>query len=66
MYADPVQKVTLASLDKDQSLAYWSQLLGLQVYNQNEKHALLGYADDQTKLELQFIGGLLQFELTCL
>ncbi|KAK4029144.1 glyoxalase domain-containing protein 4 [Daphnia magna] len=54
--ADPVQKVTLASSDKDHSLKYWSELLGLKVYNQNEKQTLLGYADDQAKLALQFIG----------
>lgn len=61
MYKDPVQKVTLASSDKDHSLKYWSELLGLKVYNQNEKQTLLGYADDQAKLALQFIGGLLSF-----
>ncbi|XP_057366242.1 glyoxalase domain-containing protein 4-like [Daphnia carinata] len=54
--ADPVQKVALASSNKDHSLKYWSELLGLKVYSQSEKQALLGYADDQAKLELQFIG----------
>ncbi|XP_046463775.1 glyoxalase domain-containing protein 4-like [Daphnia pulex] len=53
---DPVQKVTLAISEKDQSLTYWSELLKLKLYEQSEKQALLGYADDQAKLELKFIG----------
>ena len=46
----------MASSDKDQSIAYWSELLKLKLYKQSEKQAILGYADDQAKLELQFIG----------
>ncbi len=56
-----MQKVTLASSDKQQSLKYWSELLGLQVYNQIDSHALLGYSEDQAKLELKFIGMFLSF-----
>ena len=51
-----MQKVTLASSDKDQTLAYWSDLLKLKLYTHSERQAILGYADEQAKLELQFIG----------
>ncbi|XP_053563348.1 glyoxalase domain-containing protein 4 [Bombina bombina] len=56
---DPVQKVTLAVSDLQQSIAYWSGLLGMKIYNKDEakKNVLLGYADNQCKLELQDIGG---------
>ncbi|MEE6469479.1 hypothetical protein FKM82_008648 [Ascaphus truei] len=56
---DPVQKVTLAVSDLQKSIAYWSGLLGMKMYNKDEtkKKALLGYADNQCKLELQDIGG---------
>nr|CAH0110933.1 unnamed protein product [Daphnia galeata] len=53
--SDPVQKVTLASSDKDQTLAYWSDLLKLKLYTHSERQAILGYADEQAKLEIQFI-----------
>lgn len=56
-----MQKVTLASSDKQQSLKYWSELLGLQVSNQTDSNALLGYSEDQAKLELKFIGNFLSF-----
>nr|CAG4637174.1 EOG090X09EK [Ceriodaphnia reticulata] len=53
---DPVQNVALASSDEKKSLKYWSELLGLQVFNQTNSQALLGYSEDQAKLELKFIG----------
>ncbi|XP_078080825.1 glyoxalase domain-containing protein 4 [Mustelus asterias] len=55
---DPVQKVTLAVSDLQRSIDYWSNLLGMKVYEKNDtkKCALLGYADDQCKLELQDVG----------
>eukprot|EP00062_Callorhinchus_milii_P015300 gi/632965409/ref/XP_007898876.1/ PREDICTED: glyoxalase domain-containing protein 4 [Callorhinchus milii] len=54
---DPVQKVTLAVSDLQRSINYWSNLLGMKVYKKDEanKKAVLGYADDQCKLELQNI-----------
>lgn len=57
--SDPVLKVTLAVSDLQKSLNYWSNLLGMKIYEQDEekKWALLGYADDQCKLELQGIQG---------
>ncbi|XP_056412886.1 glyoxalase domain-containing protein 4 [Hyla sarda] len=56
---DPVQKVTVAVSNLQKSVAYWSDLLGLRVYHEDKdkKSVLLGYADDQCKLELQDIGG---------
>ncbi|XP_063300658.1 glyoxalase domain-containing protein 4 [Pelobates fuscus] len=56
---DPVQKVTLAISNLQTSISYWSDLLGMTIYNKDEvkKNVLLGYADNQCKLELQEIGG---------
>ncbi|KAG9492625.1 hypothetical protein GDO78_000890 [Eleutherodactylus coqui] len=56
---DPVQKVTVAVSNLQKSTAYWSDLLGLKVYYEDKakKSILLGYADNQSKLELQDIGG---------
>ncbi|XP_028662458.1 glyoxalase domain-containing protein 4 [Erpetoichthys calabaricus] len=55
--ADPVQKVTLAVSDLQRSTHYWSSLLGMKIYQKNaeKKSVLLGYADNQCKLELQDI-----------
>ncbi|XP_058139772.2 glyoxalase domain-containing protein 4 [Dasypus novemcinctus] len=55
--SDPVLKVTLAVSDLQNSLNYWSNLLGMTVYEKDEEkqRALLGYADNQCKLELQAI-----------
>ncbi|XP_066219670.1 glyoxalase domain-containing protein 4 [Saccopteryx leptura] len=57
--SDPVVKVTLAVSDLQKSLNYWSNLLGMKVYEKDEEkqRALLGYADNQCKLELQGIKG---------
>uniref|UniRef100_A0A8C3P7S2 Glyoxalase domain-containing protein 4 n=1 Tax=Chrysemys picta bellii TaxID=8478 RepID=A0A8C3P7S2_CHRPI len=56
---DPVLKVTLAVSNLQKSVSYWSDLLGMKIYETNEEkqRALLGYADNQCKLELQGIGG---------
>ncbi|XP_070788087.1 glyoxalase domain-containing protein 4 [Pituophis catenifer annectens] len=55
---DPVLKVTLAVSNLSKSVDYWSKLLGMKVYEKDEgkKKVLLGYADNQCKLELQSIG----------
>lgn len=46
---DPVLKVTLAVSDLQKSLNYWSNLLGMKIYEKDEEKqkALLGYADNQ-------------------
>lgn len=49
---DPVKKVTLASSNIGKSVDYWSRLCGMKIYDQQEKSALLGYGDNQCKLEL--------------
>ncbi|XP_012596020.1 glyoxalase domain-containing protein 4 isoform X1 [Microcebus murinus] len=58
--SDPVLKVTLTVSDLQKSLNYWSNLLGMKIYEKDEKkqRALLGYADNQCKLELQGIKGV--------
>ncbi|XP_063809840.1 glyoxalase domain-containing protein 4 [Pseudophryne corroboree] len=56
---DPVQKVTLAVSNLQKSIAYWCDLLGMKIYHKDEskKSVVLGYADNQCKLELKDIGG---------
>ncbi|XP_074016689.1 glyoxalase domain-containing protein 4 isoform X6 [Numenius arquata] len=56
---DPVLKVTLGVSDLQKSVDYWSNLLGMKIYEKDEKkqRALLGYADEQCKLELKAVGG---------
>ncbi|KAG9330335.1 hypothetical protein JZ751_025676 [Albula glossodonta] len=56
---DPVQKVCLAVSDLQRSTHYWSSLLGMQVYEKNEDKntVLLGFGQNQCKLELKHIGG---------
>jgi catechol-2,3-dioxygenase len=53
---DPVEKVALASSNLQQSTDYWNGILGLKIYSQNDSKVLLGFSDDQTKLELEDIG----------
>jgi catechol-2,3-dioxygenase len=53
---DPVEKVALASSNLQQSIDYWNGILGLKIYSQNGNKVLLGFSDDQTKLELEDIG----------
>uniref|UniRef100_A0A2K5CU82 VOC domain-containing protein n=1 Tax=Aotus nancymaae TaxID=37293 RepID=A0A2K5CU82_AOTNA len=56
---NPVLKVTLAVSDLQKSLNYWCNLLGMKIYEKDEEkqRALLGYADNQCKLELQGVKG---------
>ena len=49
---DPVEKVSLGVSDLNKSIKYWHGLLGMKLYEQNSDTVLLGYADDQCKLEL--------------
>ncbi|CAH0390606.1 unnamed protein product [Bemisia tabaci] len=53
---DPVEKVTLASTDLKKSIEYWNKTLGLKLYENDSSHAIVGFADDQAKLELKAIG----------
>nr|XP_041575917.1 glyoxalase domain-containing protein 4 isoform X1 [Taeniopygia guttata] len=56
---DPVWKVTLGVSNLQKSVSYWSGLLGMKIYEKDEgnQRALLGYADNQCKLELKAVGG---------
>ncbi|XP_061162559.1 glyoxalase domain-containing protein 4-like [Saccostrea echinata] len=53
---DPVKKVTLASSNLKKSLDYWSTLCEMKIYSQDDKSAVLGYGDNQCKLEFVDIG----------
>nr|XP_033777796.1 glyoxalase domain-containing protein 4 isoform X1 [Geotrypetes seraphini] len=55
---DPVQKVTLGVSDLEKALNYWSILIGMKIYDKDKEkqRAVLGFADDQCKLELLDIG----------
>ncbi|XP_045172363.2 glyoxalase domain-containing protein 4-like [Mercenaria mercenaria] len=53
---DPVKKVTLASSDLQKSVDFWSGLFGMKIFSKDIKKAVLGYSDDQCKLELCDIG----------
>ncbi|CAK1545259.1 unnamed protein product [Leptosia nina] len=54
---DPVVKVSLACSNLAKSIAYWNGLLSLKMYEKKDKSAILGFSDDQAKLELVDIGG---------
>ncbi|CAK9832255.1 Glyoxalase domain-containing protein 4 [Anthophora retusa] len=52
---DPVEKVTLSSSNLQNTIAYWKDILGLQVFEQSDKKVLLGYGKDQAKVEFEDI-----------
>ncbi|KAJ3643936.1 hypothetical protein Zmor_026616 [Zophobas morio] len=54
---DPVEKVTLSSSNLSKSVDYWNGILGLTIYNKTDKSVLLGFKDNEAKLELENIGG---------
>nr|CAG4645655.1 EOG090X09EK [Lynceus sp. MCZ IZ 141354] len=53
---DPVVKVSLACSNLEKSVNYWHDLLKMKIYEKEGKKVLLGYSDDQAKLELIDIG----------
>nr|CAG4641023.1 EOG090X09EK [Eulimnadia texana] len=53
---DPVKKVILASSSLEKSIDYWNGILGLKIYSQTDNSVVLGYGDEQAKLELKDIG----------
>ncbi|KAK3084272.1 hypothetical protein FSP39_010907 [Pinctada imbricata] len=53
---DPVQMVTLASSDLQKSVDYWTKLCGMTLYSRGDNSAVLGYDDNQCKLQLLDIG----------
>jgi len=54
---DPVLKVTLASSNLLKSINYWNGILGLKIFERTDNSALFGFKDNESKLELQDIGG---------
>ena len=44
--------MSLGISDLSKSVKYWHDLLGMKIYEQHSDKALLGYGDDQCKLEL--------------
>ncbi|XP_029670133.1 glyoxalase domain-containing protein 4 [Formica exsecta] len=54
--SDPVKKVTLSSSNLERTIAYWKDILGLKIFDQKDKSVLMGYSEDQTKLEFEDIG----------
>jgi len=54
--ASTASKVTLASSNLQKSVDYWKKIAGMKVFSESDKQAVLGYNDDQAKLELQDIG----------
>jgi lactoylglutathione lyase len=53
---DPVKQVSLASSNLSRSVDFWHRLCGMKIYSQSEKTAILGFGDNQCKLELVDIG----------
>jgi hypothetical protein len=66
LVTDPVEKVTLASSNLQRSIDYWNGILGLKIYSQSNKKVVLGFADSQTKLELEDIGKIILLFSWCL
>ncbi|KAF7288050.1 glyoxalase domain-containing protein 4-like [Rhynchophorus ferrugineus] len=53
---DPVLKVTLGCSNLTSSINYWNGILGLTIFEQSDKSALLGFKRNEAKLELKQIG----------
>lgn len=53
---DPVQKVTLSSSNLERTIGYWQNILQLKIFEKTDKTVLLGYGEDQAKLEFEDIG----------
>ncbi|KAG8225484.1 hypothetical protein J437_LFUL009477 [Ladona fulva] len=53
---DPVEKVALASSNLQRSVDYWNGILGLKIFQQTDKSVLLGFGENEAKLELHDIG----------
>lgn len=56
VFLDPVEKVTLASSNLQKSVNYWNKVLGLKIVNQCDKSVVVGFDENQAKLELTDIG----------
>nr|CAI5826122.1 unnamed protein product [Callosobruchus analis] len=56
IFLDPVQKVTLLSSNLAKSIEYWNGILGLQIFEQTDNSVLLGFKENEAKLELYCTG----------
>lgn len=48
--------MSLASSNLAKSIEYWNELLSLKIFEKTSKSVLLGFSENQTKLELVDIG----------
>lgn len=48
----------MSSSNLQKTIAYWKNILELKIFNQTEKSVLLGYDENQTKIEFIDIGNL--------
>ena len=51
-----MKKVSLGVSNLSRSLDYWHKLLGMTVFEETDKKALLGYSPEECKLELVHVG----------
>lgn len=54
-YSDPVEKVTLACSDLKKSIHYWNEIVGLKIFEETDKSVVVGFQENEAKLELQQI-----------
>ncbi|XP_050509327.1 glyoxalase domain-containing protein 4 [Diabrotica virgifera virgifera] len=52
---DPMDSVTLNVSNLKKSIEYWNGILGLKIFKTNDKSALLGFKENEAKLEIQEI-----------
>ncbi|CAG7726060.1 unnamed protein product, partial [Allacma fusca] len=52
-----ITKVSLSCSDLERSTKYYSQLLNLKIYDQGKDYAVLGYHENQAKIEMKQIEG---------
>ncbi|XP_075220842.1 glyoxalase domain-containing protein 4 [Lycorma delicatula] len=52
---DPVEKVSLASTNLNKTIDFWNTTLGMIIYKHDDKSIVMGYGDDQVKLEYKHI-----------
>lgn len=46
----------MSSSNLEKTIAYWKDILDLKVFDQTENSVLLGYSEDQAKIEFKDIG----------
>ncbi|XP_035210557.1 glyoxalase domain-containing protein 4-like isoform X1 [Stegodyphus dumicola] len=54
--SDPVKKVTLACSNLQKSTEFWCDILNMKKYGEEDNSVILGYSEEQCKLELREIG----------